>query len=148
MNNITIPECDASQNRKGRAVLPKHEVANLLSEWDEQFLVSHMNMSYDEPKTITLRIKSPKQEGNNKQSIRGDYTFLYDYFGEGFTYIETEKVPPYDDIVKVRCSPYGMVNWALQYSDRVEVVAPEEVRCLIQVKVERLMKKYKDIYAD
>lgn len=142
MSDITIPERDASQNRKGRAVLPKHEVANLPAEWDEQFLVSHMNMSYDEPKTITLRIKSPKQEGNNKQSIRGDYTFLYDYFGEGFTYIETEKVPPYDDIVKVRCSPYGMVNWALQYSERVEVVAPEEVRQMVQDKIEKLREKY------
>ncbi len=102
-----------------------------------------MNMSYDEPRIITLKIKSPKQENDSKKSIRGDYTFLYDYFGEGFTYIQTEKMPPYDDIVKVRCSPYGIVNWALQYSDRVEVVAPEEVRKLVKEKIEKLVEKYR-----
>lgn len=144
MGDITIPERDIAKGRKGKAVLPKHEVGNLPLEWDEKFLVSHMNMSYDEPKNITLRIKSSKQEGDGKASLQGNYTFLYDYFGEEFTYKGREEVEPYEDIVEVRCSPYGMVNWVLQYSDRVEVVGPEDVRNRVKEKIEKLVVKYKD----
>lgn len=142
MHDIIIPEQNVRNNRKGRPVIEKHKVDNLPVVWDEQFLVSHMNMSFDAPRTITLRINSPKQEENHKKAIRGDYTFLHDYFGESFRYIETEKEPPYHDIVTVKCSPYGMVNWALQYSDRVEVLAPQEVRDTVAEKVEALAKKY------
>lgn len=52
-----------------------------------------------------------------------NYTFLHDWFGDTFKYLKTETTQPYNDIVEVICSPYGMVHWALQYSDRVEVRA-------------------------
>ncbi|MEG0913970.1 MAG: WYL domain-containing protein [Oscillospiraceae bacterium] len=53
-----------------------------------------------------------------------------------------KEYPPCDDIVRVECSPYAMVNWALQYSDRVEVVEPAEVRDAIIEKVRNLNSKY------
>ena len=67
---------------------------------------------------------------------------MYDWFGDTFRYIETENVPPYDDIVEVKCSPYAMVNWALQYSDRVEVLEPVEVREQVIKKIKNLAIKY------
>lgn len=54
----------------------------------------------------------------------------------------SEENAPYDDIVKVECTPYGMVHWALQYSDRVEVVEPQEVREAVIEKVRNLNEKY------
>ena len=57
-------------------------------------------------------------------------------------YFATEKIEPYDDIVEVVCSPYGMVNWALQYSDRVEVLEPIDVRNKVIEKINKLCMKY------
>lgn len=100
------------------------------------------NMSYDKPIWVTLKIKSPKQEDNPARRIKVDYTFLHDGFGDQFRFVETEKAAPYDDIVKVECSPFAMVHWALQYSDRVEVVAPEEIRNAVVEKIRNLNVKY------
>lgn len=38
----------------------------------------HLNMAYDRPIWITLKINSPKQEDNPTRRIRSDYTFLHD----------------------------------------------------------------------
>ena len=46
------------------------------------------------------------------------------------------------EIVEVRTSPYGIVNWALQYSDKVELIGPESVVKSIKERVEELCKKY------
>lgn len=67
---------------------------------------------------------------------------LHDWFGDSFTYIRTETKPPYDDIVRVECSPYGMVHWALQYSELVEVFEPESLREDIKSKIKALNEKY------
>lgn len=68
--------------------------------------------------------KSSKADG-----FLGDhYTFLHDWFEDKFKDVETEKMVPYDDIVKVECSPLAMPHWAFQYRDRMKMVAPEEMR--------------------
>ena len=38
--------------------------------------------------------------------------------------------------------PFAMVNWALQYSDRVEVLEPESIRRQVAEKARRLYEKY------
>ena len=53
-----------------------------------------------------------------------------------------EAEPPYGDIVRVTCSPFAIVNWALQYSDRVEVLQPEPVREQVIEKIKNLNQKY------
>ncbi len=140
MTDIGIAE--AGGKRKGMPRIPKKEVENLPMEWTEDFQLKHLNMSYDKPVWITLKIKSPKQEDNPARRIRADYTFLHDWFGDKFKYVSTEKTAPYDDIVKVECSPFAMIHWALQYSDRVEVVEPEEVRNRVMEKIRNLNTKY------
>lgn len=67
---------------------------------------------------------------------------MHDWFGDKFKVVETEKAAPYDDIVKVECSPFAMTHWALQYCDRVEVIAPEEVRNRVIEKIKNLNTKY------
>ncbi|MFI3202072.1 MAG: WYL domain-containing protein [Eubacteriales bacterium] len=139
MENITIPERNERSHRTGRQILEKHLVGNLPQEWEENFLYTHMNMSFDRPTRIRLRIKSPKEKGNLDKALRADYTFLHDAFGDTFT---VKRVEGDYDLVEVRCSPFGMVNWALQYSDRVEVVEPAEVRTVVIGKIKALQKKY------
>lgn len=140
MTDIEIVGADGKQ--KGIPAIPKREVENLPMEWTEDFQLKHLNMSYDKPVWITLKIKSPKQEDDPTRRIRADYTFLYDWFGDKFKYVSTEKKAPYDDIVKVECSPFAMTHWALQYSDRVEVVEPEKVRSAVKEKIRNLSTKY------
>lgn len=141
MTEMEIPEMDVKRDIKGKLRTPKSEVENLPMEWSEDFQLKHLNMSYDKPEWITLRIRSKKYKDDTKRSVT-DYTFIHDWFGNQFRYVRTEKEEPYDDIVKVECSPYAMVNWALQYSDRVEVVEPDWVRDKVVDKVRKLNEKY------
>lgn len=140
MTDIEIPEVNKELGIMGKPRIPKSEVENLPLQWSEDFQLKHLNMSYDRPEWITLRIKRTNSE---TQKVEANYTFLHDWFGNSFRYIETEKEAPYDDIVKVECSPYAMVNWALQYSDRVEVVEPKKVRDAVINKIKNLNSKYK-----
>lgn len=143
MTDIEIPGINEQLGINGISRIPKKDVENLPLEWTEDFQLKHLNMSYDKPIWITLKIKSPKREDDPARRIRADYTFLHDWFGDRFKYVETEKTAPYDDIVKVECSPFAMVHWALQYSDRVEVVAPEEVRSDVIEKIRNLNVRYR-----
>ncbi|WP_373898731.1 WYL domain-containing protein [Haloimpatiens sp. FM7315] len=142
MTDIDIPGKDERLKISGIHAVPKSKVENLPQEWKDDFQLSHLNMSFDKPVTIKLRIKSSKTKDDPIKRVRADYTFLHDWFGDTFRYIKTEKTEPYDDIVQVVCSPYGMVNWALQYSNRVEVLEPEYVRNEIVKKVKLLTQKY------
>lgn len=142
MTEIEIPGINEQMAIKGVPRIPKKDVDNLPLEWTEDFQLKHLNMSYDKPVWITLKIKSPKQEDDSARRIRADYTFLHDWFGDKFKVVGTEKAAPYDDIVKVECSPFAMTHWALQYCDRVEVVAPEEVRNRVIEKIRNLNVKY------
>ena len=142
MTDIEIPGKNEKLNVPGFPAIKKNDVDNLPIEWSEDFQLSHLNMSFDRPVPIKLRIKSQKRKDDSTKRVRVDYTFLHDWFGDTFKYIGTEKTEPYDDIVEVVCSPYGMVNWALQYSDRVEVLEPLDVRNSVIEKVKNLNKKY------
>lgn len=142
MTDIEIPSADEKLEGKGLPRIAPKDVENLPLIWTEDFQLKHLNMAYDRPVWITLKIKSPKQEDNPTRRIRADYTFLHDWFGDRFKFVKTEETAPYDDIVKVECSPFAMAHWALQYSDRVEVVAPEEVRNGVIEKIRNLNVKY------
>ena len=142
MTDIEIPGRNDRLHIKGIPRIPKKNVSNLPEKWSEDFQLKHLNMSFDKPVFVTLRIKSEKCEDNPKKRVRPGYTFLHDWFGDSFTYIRTETKPPYDDIVRVECSPYGMAHWALQYSELVEVLEPESLREDIKSKIKALNEKY------
>lgn len=146
MTEIEIPKRNEKLGIKGDQALRKETIDGLPFTWDNKFPISHMNMSFDKPITIKMKIKSPKDGNDALKRLRVDYTFMYDWFSDTFEYISTEKEPPYDDIVKVTCSPYAMVNWALQYSDRVEVLEPVEVRNEVIKKINHLCEKYRGSY--
>lgn len=138
LTELKIP--GRSKRRKGERALEKRKVMGLPQVWDEKFHFRHLNMAYDQPVEITLRINNPREWSDGE--MRQNYTFLYDWFGDTFHYERTETEPPYGDIVTLLCSPFAMVNWALQYSDVVEVLEPESVREAVAEKIRRLERKY------
>ena len=117
----------------GERAVEKRLVRGLPLRWTEEFHLSHLNMAYDEPVPILLRIARDERGGPV------NYTFLHDWFGDSFRTVKTED--DYD-LVRVSCSPFAMVNWALQYSDRVEVLEPARVREEVVRKIGALARKY------
>ena len=110
------------------ARVARNMIAHMPPDWTDDFQFSHLNMSYDEPETIRLRIR--EDDGGEPP-----YTFLRDWFGDTFRCVGKDEV-------LVDCSPFGMVNWAMQYSDRVEVLAPEHVREEVKERIRRMNEKY------
>ncbi len=142
MTDIDIPGVNEKLGISGSQITPKNQVENLPLQWSEDFQLKHLNMSFDKPKMITLKINSGVREWNKDRRKSPNYTFLHDWFGDNFKYIKSETEIPYDDIIQVECSPYAMVNWAMQYSDRVEVIEPKEVRDAVKEKIKRISDKY------
>ena len=130
MQNISIPK----RNEEGIPAIEKRDVSDLPLRWKEDFQLEHLYMSFDKPIDILLKVSRMSEKWGN-----AGYTFLYDYFGKNFKV--TEENEDYA-LVKVKCSPFGMVNWALQYGDRIEVVEPLSVREQVINKIKNLNKKY------
>ena len=128
MGEMEIPGRDEKLGIPGIPALKKESVENLPKQWSEDFHLSHLNMAFDEPVKIRLKITRVRE--------KADYTFLHDWFGDTFRFVGKS------DIVEVTCSPFAMVNWALQYSDRVEVLEPESIRQQVAEKVRKLYEKY------
>ncbi len=130
MTNLRVAEQERNGRTERLRSIPISRVEalrELWNGWDNSFFTRHLNMSYDKPVTVRLKIKV--DEG------WPSYTFLYDWFGDSFRRVG-------EDQVEVECSPYGMLHWALQYGDRVEVLAPEELREDIKKEVRKLEEKY------
>lgn len=130
MGEMEIPGRDEKLGIPGIPALKKEKVKHLPKQWSEDFHLSHLNMAFDEPVKIRLKITRVRE--------KADYTFLHDWFGDTFRFVGKS------NIVEVKCSPFAMVNWALQYSDRVEVLEPESIRQQVAEKVRRLYEKYGD----
>ena len=128
MGEMEIPGRDEKLGIPGIPALKKEKVKHLPKQWSEDFYLSHLNMAFDEPVKIRLKITRVRE--------KADYTFLHDWFGDTFRFVGKS------DIVEVMCSPFAMVNWALQYSDRVEVLEPESIRRQVAEKARRLYEKY------
>ena len=67
---------------------------------------------------------------------------LDDAFGEDYLFQRVDKEDSNYDIVMIKCSPFGMFNFAMQYSDRVEVLEPKALRDKIGERVAELYDKY------
>lgn len=105
-------------------------------KWNpEQYMAEHLNMAYDEPREIKIKIASD------------NYTILHDWFGDNYSKIKEKKgidefgkEVMYDTVV-VKTSPFMMTHWAMQYGTYVEIL-DEEIREKIRCEIERLTKQY------
>ncbi len=99
------------------------------SGWDpEKYMSEHLNMAYDEPQDIRIKIKNT------------DYTIIHDWFGDHYDKTSEICEEGYD-VVKVRTSPAMIVHWAMQYGDTVEIM-DEEIREQIRANISGLERLY------
>ena len=138
MSDVSIPE--RSEKKNGIKHIKKSEVKYLPQNWEPEYPLTHYNMSYDNPQWITLRVLNEKDEEGNP--IKPNYTFIHDAFGEDYLFQRVDKEDSNYDIVMIKCSPFGMFNFAMQYSDRVEVLEPKALRDKIGERVAELYDKY------
>ena len=96
-------------------------------------------MSSDEPTEIKFKLLDLPRVDDISKSDKYSYTFLFDTFGSRFT---VKNVKGVGEVVTVTCSPSEIVNWALHYSDRVEVLEPAFVKRDIRERVKQLSKMY------
>lgn len=133
MSAIEIPERNEKNGKKGIDAKKMSEVKGLKEKWDpDDFMIKHLNMFYDEPETITLKIR------NNR------YTLVHDWFGDHYTTVKKrdQNLDEQYDLIRVCCSPNAIINWALQYSDYVEVVEPVEIRNAVVKRLKDTLEKY------
>ena len=139
LTEVEIPLPNEKYQSGGIPSIDKSKVENFTQDFSILFSNFHENVTLDKPTKIQLKISNKNSSTDFKNT---DYTFMYDRFGKEFKYLYTEKFPPYKDVVEVKCSPYVMVDLALQYSDKVEVIEPEFVREMIVDTIKELTKKY------
>ncbi|EHO54036.1 hypothetical protein HMPREF9099_00514 [Lachnospiraceae bacterium oral taxon 082 str. F0431] len=99
------------------------------SSWNpEKYMAEHLNMAYDEPQDIRIKIRNT------------DYTILHDWFGNHYEKTDEPCEEGYD-IVLVRTSPNMIVHWAIQYGTAVEIM-DEEIRNRISEELRAMTKTY------
>lgn len=141
MTGVDIPKGDTVTTRNGFKGDVMREVKRLPQKWEDDFLYKHLNMSYDEPVPVKLRIRGRRNKRNEEERYAVDYTFLYDWFGDSFT-VDHRHSTKMEAIVVLECSPFGMAHWAMQYSDQVEVLEPLEIRNKVKELLRDAVKRY------
>ena len=111
-----------------------YDIPSLRQVSEDKFRSCHLNMSYDDYLFVEMKIKKTSKTNNEV-----NYTFLHDSFGDNYTIVKKEED---GDIVRVHCSKYGIINWAVQYVDFVEVISPDSVIDGIKKKIEIMIGKY------
>lgn len=111
-----------------------YDIPALRQVSEDKFRSRHLNMSYDDYLFVEMKIKKTP-----KTNDEVNYTFIHDSFGDQYTVVKKEED---GDIVRVLCSKYGIINWAVQYGDLVEVISPDSVIKEIKKKIEMLREKY------
>ena len=128
-----------SDNKNNEKITNKKDVQGLPLKWSDDFHYAHINMSSDEPTEIKFKLLDLPRVDDISKSDKYSYTFLFDTFGSRFT---VKNVKGVGEVVTVTCSPSEIVNWALHYSDRVEVLEPAFVKRDIRERVKQLSKMY------
>lgn len=137
-DNMSIWRIDLMRDLKicNEQAKMRGQVKGIDDAWSDKDYYEHLNMFFDEPVEITLKVLPSKCEAD---ITKPDYTFLYDYFGDTYRVVSTDDTGA---IIVVKASKLAMVNFALQYSDRIEIIKPVEIRNMVIDKINNLQRKY------
>ena len=129
-SNLSIWRIDLMSNVKllEEAGRPKQEIKEMTNTWNgQEYMEKHLNMFYDDPVGVTLKVPNDH------------YTMMVDWFGNSF--VKWRAIDEKYDMVFVTCSEAAMINWAMQYSDVVEVLGPSEVQDAIEKRCKDVLVK-------
>lgn len=129
-SNLSIWRIDLMSNVKllEEAGRPKQEIKGMTNTWNgQEYMEQHLNMFYDDPVKVTLKVPNDH------------YTMMVDWFGNSF--VKWRAIDEKYDMVFVACSEQAMINWAMQYSDVVEVLGPSDVQDAIEKRCKDVLAK-------
>lgn len=129
-SNLSIWRIDLMSNVKllEEAGRSKQEIKGMTNTWNgQEYMEQHLNMFYDDPVKVTLKVPNDH------------YTMMVDWFGNSF--VKWRAIDEKYDMVFVACSEQAMINWAMQYSDVVEVLGPSSVQNAIEVRCRDVLAK-------
>lgn len=129
-SNLSIWRIDLMSNVKllEEAGRPKQEIKGMTNTWNgQEYMEQHLNMFYDDPVKVTLKVPNDH------------YTMMVDWFGNSF--VKWRAIDEKYDMVFVTCSEAAMINWAMQYSDVVEVLGPSDVQDAIEKRCRDVLAK-------
>lgn len=129
-SNLSIWRIDLMSNVKllEEAGRPKQEIKGMTNTWSgQEYMEQHLNMFYDDPVKVTLKVPNDH------------YTMMVDWFGNSF--VKWKAIDEKYDMVFVTCSEAAMINWAMQYSDVVEVLGPSDVQDAIEKRCRDVLAK-------
>ena len=129
-SNLSIWRIDLMSNVKllEEAGRPKQEIKGMTNTWNgQEYMEQHLNMFYDDPVKVTLKVPNDH------------YTMMVDWFGNSF--VKWRAIDEKYDMVFVACSEQAMINWAMQYSDVVEVLGPSDVQDAIEKRCRDVLAK-------
>lgn len=129
-SNVSVWRIDLMSDMKlleeeGR---PKREIKGMSDTWNgQEYMEKHLHMSYDAPTNVRLKVSNEY------------YTMMVDWFGNNF--VKRREFDEKYDVVTVTCSEQAMINWAMQYSDVVEVLGPPSVQNAIEARCKDVLAK-------
>lgn len=129
-SNLSIWRIDLMSNVKllEEAGRSKQEIKGMTNTWNgQEYMEQHLNMFYDDPVKVTLKVPNDH------------YTMMVDWFGNSF--VKWRAIDEKYDMVFVACSEQAMINWAMQYSDVVEVLGPSDVQDAIEKRCKDVLAK-------
>ena len=123
MSDIELCE----EDRESVRGVPELEHSNA-----KEYMDKHLNMSYDEPRTVVLKVKNSSS----------GYTMLHDQFGDNYKY--KNRIDDEFDEIEVTASGAAIIDYAIQYSDLVEIIRPKDLRNKLMDKINIIKTKYTD----
>lgn len=116
MNLAIIPDSDILSN----------ETRKSYDSMKETYMREHMNLSYDDPRYAYLKVK--KYSDNKMYDTNfAAYNRIYNTFGSDFTFMYdmAKKLGDEWDIIRVKRSPYGLINWVFSNCEHITFVFDE-----------------------
>ena len=107
---------------------PKREIKGMSDTWNgQEYMEKHLHMSYDAPTHVRLKVSNEY------------YTMMVDWFGNNF--VKRKSIDEKYDMVTVTCSEQAIINWAMQYSNVVEVLWPPSIQNAIEARCKDVLAK-------
>ena len=119
MENITVTD------KKGKMI---NEIRGFISSNAHEFMLRHPDMTYGDPITVTLKVKAEY------------YTLIHDVFGMSYEFVR--KIDDTYDEIKVTTSEKGIIDLAMAYPDRIEIVRPTMLKAKLVERARELTERY------
>ena len=122
MQNITVT------NKRGKMI---NDIRGFINNSAHEFMLRHPDMTYGDQRTVTLKVKAEY------------YTLIQDIFGMSYEFVR--QIDDEYDEIKVTTSEKGIIDLAMAYPDRIEIVRPTMLKAKLVERARELFERYGEL---